>query len=133
MAYHSSGSCVANANDPRITPIGHWLRRTKIDCLSELFNVLIAQMSFVGPRPDVPGYADQLIGADRDILLMKPGITGPASLKYRNEDVLLAQQADPKLYNDTIIWPDKVKINLEYQRNWSLCLDFRLIISTLFH
>ncbi|MGP1447300.1 MAG: sugar transferase [Candidatus Limimorpha sp.] len=130
---NASGSYVTTSDDPRITPIGHWLRRTKIDCLSELFNVLAGQMSFVGPRPDVPGYADQLTGTDRNILLMKPGITGPASLKYRNEENLLAQQTDPQHYNDTIIWPDKVKINLEYQRHWTLCIDFRIIISTFFH
>lgn len=133
MTGNDSGDSVTTADNPRITSVGRWLRKTKIDCFSELLNVLIGQMSLVGPRPDVPGYADKLKGKDRDMLLMKPGITGPASIKYRNEEELLAQQADPKHYNDTVIWPDKVKINLEYQRHWSLRLDFHIIISTLFH
>ena len=89
-------------------------------------------MSFVGPRPDVPGYADQLQGDDRRILQLRPGITGPASIKYRNEEELLAQQAHPKAYNDTVIWPDKVKINLYYLDNWSFFGDIKLIFKTLF-
>ena len=89
-------------------------------------------MSFVGPRPDVPGYADQLQGDDRRILQLRPGITGPASIKYRNEEELLAQQVDPKAYNDTVIWPDKVKINLYYLDNWSFFGDIKLIFKTLF-
>ena len=89
-------------------------------------------MSFVGPRPDVPGYADQLQGDDRRILQLRPGITGPASIKYRNEEELLAQQVDPKAYNDTVIWPDKVKINLDYLDNWSFFGDIKLIFKTLF-
>ena len=89
-------------------------------------------MSFVGPRPDVPGYADQLQGDDRRILQLRPGITGPASIKYRNEEELLAQQTDPKAYNDTVIWPDKVKINLDYLDNWSFFGDIKLIFKTLF-
>ena len=88
-------------------------------------------MSFVGPRPDVPGYADKLDGEDRKILLLKPGITGPASIKYRNEEELLAQQADPIKYNDEVIFPDKVKINLNYLENWSFITDIKLIIYTI--
>ena len=95
-------------------------------------NVFFGQMSFVGPRPDVPGYADQLQGDDRRILQLRPGITGPASIKYRNEEELLAQQADPKWYNDNVIWPDKVKINLEYLDHWSFFGDLQLIFKTLF-
>ena len=89
-------------------------------------------MSFVGPRPDVPGYADQLQGDNRRILQLRPGITGPASIKYRDEEELLAQQEDPKWYNDNVIWPDKVKINLDYLDNWSFLDDIKLIFKTVF-
>jgi lipopolysaccharide/colanic/teichoic acid biosynthesis glycosyltransferase len=126
------GDSVTIANDPRVTRIGHWLRHSKVDCLTELVNVFIGQMSFVGPRPDVPGYADQLQGDDRRILQLRPGITGPASIKYRNEEELLAQQADPKWYNDNVIWPDKVKINLYYLDHWSFFGDIKLIFKTIF-
>jgi lipopolysaccharide/colanic/teichoic acid biosynthesis glycosyltransferase len=132
MKDQSEGDTVTTANDPRITHIGHWLRRSKVDCLTELVNVLIGQMSLVGPRPDVSGYANRLEGYDRRILQLRPGITGPASIKYRNEEELLAQQADPKAYNDTVIWPDKVKINLEYLDNWSFFGDIKLIFKTVF-
>lgn len=107
------------------------MRKYKLDELPELWNVLIGDMSFVGPRPDVPGYADKLVGEDRKILLLKPGITGPASIKYRNEEELLAQQADPIKYNDGVIFPDKVKINLNYLENWSFITDIKLIIYTI--
>lgn len=132
MDHQSQGDSITTSNDPRITRIGHWLRHSKVDCLTELVNVLIGQMSLVGPRPDVPGYADQLQGDDRRILQLRPGITGPASIKYRNEEELLAQQADPKAYNDTVIWPDKVKINLEYLENWTFLGDIKLIFKTVF-
>lgn len=132
MKDQSEGDSITTANDPRITRIGHWLRHSKVDCLTELINVLIGQMSLVGPRPDVPGYADQLQGDERRILQLRPGITGPASIKYRNEEELLAQQADPKAYNDNIIWPDKVKINLKYLENWTFWGDIKLIFKTLF-
>jgi len=132
MHEQARGDSVTIAGDPRVTRIGHWLRHSKVDCLTELINVVIGQMSFVGPRPDVPGYADQLQGDDRRILQLRPGITGPASIKYRNEEELLAQQADPKWYNDNIIWPDKVKINLEYLDNWSFIGDIKLIFKTIF-
>ena len=132
MYDQAEGDSITTADDPRVTRMGHWLRHSKVDCLTELVNVFIGQMSFVGPRPDVPGYADKLEGDDRRILQLRPGITGPASIKYRNEEELLAQQADPKTYNDTVIWPDKVKINLEYLDNWSFFGDIKLIFNTIF-
>ena len=131
MVHQSEGDTVTTANDPRITRIGHWLRHSKVDCLTELINVLVGQMSLVGPRPDVPGYADQLEGDDRRLLQLRPGITGPASIKYRNEEEILAQQPDPKAYNDTVIWPDKVKINLDYLDHWSFMGDIKLIFKTI--
>ena len=132
MHEQAKGDSVTIAGDPRVTRMGHWLRHSKVDCLIELMNVLIGQMSLVGPRPDVPGYADQLQGEDRAILQLRPGITGPASIKYRNEEELLAQQSDPKWYNDTVLWPDKVKINLEYLKNWTFWGDIKLIFKTIF-
>ena len=132
MYNQAEGDTVTTADDPRVTHMGHWLRHSKVDCLTELVNVLIGQMSFVGPRPDVPGYADLLQGDDRRILQLRPGITGPASIKYRNEEELLAQQADPKTYNDSVIWPDKVKINLDYLDNWSFWGDIKWILKTVF-
>jgi len=105
------------------TPFGAWLRRTKLDELPQLLNVIRGEMSLVGPRPDVAGYADCLEGEDRIILLVKPGVTGPATLKYKNEDSLLLQQDNPSAFNDTVIWPDKVKINKAYVLNWSLKKD----------
>jgi len=131
MKMHHGGSSVSVAGEERITCTGRFLRRWKIDELLELWNVLIGDMSFVGPRPDVPGYADQLQGSDRDILLLRPGITGPASLKYRNEEELLAQQKDPQLYNDTVIFPDKVRLNLYYQRHYSFKQDIKMILCTI--
>ena len=132
MHQQAEGDSITMANDPRVTRIGHWLRHSKLDCLTELVNVLLGQMSLVGPRPDVPGYADQLQGNERRILQLRPGITGPASIKYRNEEELLAQQANPKAYNDNIIWPDKVKINLDYLDHWSFFGDIKLIFKTVF-
>lgn len=126
------GGSVSTYDDPRITPFGRWLRETKLDTILELINVLKGEMSFVGPRPDVAGYADKLQGDDRKILELRPGITGPASIKYRHEDKILAQQKDPKKYNDEIIYPDKVKINLDYYENWSFFLDIKIIFQTLF-
>ena len=133
MHRDAKGDTITTANDPRITRMGHWLRHSKVDCLTELINVFIGQMSFVGPRPDVPGYADQLQEEDRRILQLRPGITGPASIKYRNEEELLAQQDDPKWYNDNVIWPDKVRINLDYLNNWSFFGDIKMIFKTVFH
>ncbi len=129
VAHH--GSSVSVAGESRITPLGAFLRKYKLDELPELWNILKGDMSFVGPRPDVPGYADKLIGKDRDILQLKPGITGPATLKYRNEEELLAQQANPQQYNDEVIFPDKVKINLEYLHHHSFWGDIRIIIKTI--
>lgn len=126
------GGSVSTYDDPRITPFGRRLRETKLDTILELINVLKGEMSFVGPRPDVAGYADKLQGDDRKILELRPGITGPASIKYRHEDKILAQQKDPKKYNDEIIYPDKVRINLDYYENWSFFLDIKIIFQTLF-
>jgi len=119
------------ACDPRITKSGKFFRDTKIDELPQLWNVLEGSMSFVGPRPDVEGYADQLMGEDRIILSVRPGITGPASLKYKNEEALLSAQSNPKEYNDTVIWPDKVLINKAYIETWSLKKDMGYIIKTI--
>ena len=127
-----SGSSVSVAGESRITPLGAKLRKYKLDELPELWNVLKGDMSFVGPRPDVPGYADRLQGEDRLILKLRPGITGPASLKYADEEELLAQVADPRRYNDEVIFPDKVRINLDYYYNRTFCGDIRLIFQTIF-
>ena len=127
----SEATSIASTEQSRITPFGEKLRRYKLDELPELWNVLKGDMSFVGPRPDVPGYADQLKGKDRDILKLKPGITGPASLKYRNEEELLASVDNPTQYNDEIIFPDKVKLNLYYLRNYSFIKDIQMIICTV--
>ena len=130
-------SCIGDAStvsivgDQRITGAGHYLRRFKIDELPQLINVLMGEMSFVGPRPDVVGFADKLIGPDRIILTFRPGITGPASLKYRDEEILLADHSRPCEYNRTNLWPDKVRINVEYVKNWSLCLDLKYIVKTI--
>lgn len=131
MTVHHSGSSVSVAGESRITPLGAKLRKYKLDEIPELWNVLVGDMSFVGPRPDVPGYADKLQGEDRRILLLKPGITGPASLKYRNEEELLAKQENPQKYNDEILFPDKVRINIDYLNNWSFVKDIKIIIYTV--
>ena len=122
---------VAAAETNRITPLGYKLRKYKLDELPELWDVFIGKMSFVGPRPDVPGYADNLKGEDREILLLRPGITGPASLKYRNEEELLEQQEDPIKYNIEIIYPDKVRLNRYYLHNYSFIKDMQMIICTV--
>ncbi|WP_417124084.1 sugar transferase [Phocaeicola sp.] len=131
MMINHSGSSISVQGESRITPLGAKLRKYKLDELPELWNVLIGDMSFVGPRPDVPGYADKLEGENRRVLLLKPGITGPASLKYRNEEELLAQQKDPQKYNDEVLFPDKVRINIEYLDNWSFWNDIKIIIYTI--
>ena len=107
------------------------LRKYKLDELPQLWNILIGDMSFVGPRPDIPGYADQLTGDNREILRLRPGVTGPASLKYRDEASILAAQADPLRYNDEVIFPDKVRINRYYLHHWSFWMDIRLIVATV--
>ena len=131
MTVNHSGSSVSVAGESRITPLGAVLRKYKIDELPELWNVLKADMSFVGPRPDVPGYADALTGDDREVLLLRPGITGPASLKYRNEEEILAAVDNPQIYNDTIIFPDKVRINRYYLHNYSFVSDIKMILCTV--
>ncbi len=122
---------VTTSNDPRITSLGRFWRKTKIDELPQLINVLMGHMSFVGPRPDVPGFADQLQGEDRLILSLRPGITGPATLKYRNEEELLAAADDPEAYNRHVIFPDKVRLNREYLENWSFWNDLVYIARTV--
>lgn len=131
MTVGHQGSSVSVKGESRITPLGAKLRKYKLDELPELWNVLIGDMSFVGPRPDVPGYADRLEGEDREVLQLKPGITGPASLKYRNEEEILAEQEDPQKYNDEVIFPDKVRINRNYLKHWDFWTDIKIIIYTV--
>lgn len=123
---------ITTSNDSRITRLGSFFRKTKIDELPQLWNVFIGDMSFVGPRPDVPGFADILINSNKLILSVRPGITGPATLFFRNEEALLAKQKDPETYNRDIIFPKKICLNLDYIQNWSLKLDIKYIIQTLF-
>ena len=132
MKKNNENITITVSDDSRITRIGKYLRKTKIDELPEILNVLFGQMSFVGPRPDVKGYADKLKGADRKILALRPGITGPASLKYYNEEYILSQKSNPKKYNDEVIFPDKVKINMDYFHNRSFFLDLKIIFATIF-
>lgn len=127
---HDGGS-ISIKGENRITPLGATLRKYKLDELPELWNVLKGDMSLVGPRPDVPGYADQLKGNDRMVLQLRPGITGAASLKYRNEEELLAGVDDPQKYNDEVIYPDKVRINIKYLEHWSFWLDLRILFCTI--
>lgn len=124
-------STVTTSHDARITRTGELLRRLKIDELPQLVNVLGGDMSLVGPRPDVPGFADRLTGADRRMLSVRPGITGPAALAYRHEEEILAEVADPERHNREVIWPDKVRINCEYVRHWSLKGDVQYLIATI--
>lgn len=131
MKVNHGGNSISVKGESRITPLGATMRKYKLDELPGLLNVLRGDMSFVGPRPDVPGYADQLRGDDRRILLLKPGITGPASMKYSNEEEILALQADPVKYNDEVIYPDKVRINLAYLDNQSFLLDLKIIVYTV--
>lgn len=152
MTVKHNGSTVSVAGDSRITPLGATLRHYKLDELPGLWDVLIGNMSFVGPRPDVPGYADNLQGADRDVLKLRPGITGPATLKYRLEDEMLADvrrlmsegrclpqeqiatMSDQELavwYNDHVIYPDKVRLNCYYYRHYSFIKDIQMILCTV--
>lgn len=131
MSVNHNGSSVSVAGESRITPLGAKLRRYKLDELPELWDVLIGNMSFVGPRPDVPGYADKLQGKNRIILSLRPGITGPATLKYRNEEELLAAVEDPIKYNDEVIYPDKVRINRYYAEHYSFANDIKMILCTV--
>lgn len=123
---------VTTSKDPRITPFGQFLRRTKLDELPQLWNVIKGDMSLVGPRPDVPGFADTLVGEDRILLSVRPGITGLATLAYRDEEQLLAKQKDPEQYNKEVIWPEKVRLNRYYIEHYSLWLDFKIIYKTIF-
>lgn len=131
MSINHGGSSVSVAGEKRITPLGAKLRKYKLDELPELWNVLKGDMSFVGPRPDVPGYADQLQGDESEVLILRPGITGPASLKYRNEEEILATVDNPQQYNDIIIFPDKVRINRYYLHHYSFWMDLKIIIATV--
>lgn len=145
MTVKHSGSTVSVAGDNRITPLGAKLRHYKLDELPGLWDVLIGNMSFVGPRPDVPGYADQLEGADREVLKLRPGITGPATLKYRLEDEMISEYVAKKQsvgdnrptqviaeeYNDKIIYPDKVRINRYYLHHYSFIKDIQMIFCTV--
>ena len=152
MTVKHNGSTVSVAGDSRITPLGATLRHYKLDELPGLWDVLIGNMSFVGPRPDVPGYADKLVGDDRDVLKLRPGITGPATLKYRLEDEMLAdvrrlmseggclpqeqidKMSDQELavwYNDNVIYPDKVRLNCYYYRHYSFIKDIQMIFCTV--
>ena len=145
MVVAHNGSSVSVSGDSRITPLGAKLRHYKLDELPELWDVLIGNMSFVGPRPDVPGYADKLEGDDRDVLKLRPGITGPATLKYRLEDEMIAEYVSQKQaagdtrpaqdiaveYNDNVIYPDKVRLNCYYYRHYSFIKDIQMIFATV--
>lgn len=145
MTVKHSGSSVSVAGDSRITPFGATLRHYKLDELPGLWDVLIGNMSFVGPRPDVPGYADKLEGDDRDVLKLRPGITGPATLKYRLEDEMISEYVAQKQkegdtrpaqeiaveYNDNVIYPDKVRLNCYYYRHYSFIKDIQMIFATV--
>jgi lipopolysaccharide/colanic/teichoic acid biosynthesis glycosyltransferase len=122
---------VTSSTDSRISKSGLFFRKTKIDELPQLWNVVKGDMSLVGPRPDVPGFADELIGDDKLILTIRPGITGPASIYYKNEEELLALQADPEHYNKFVIYPHKVLINKKYITDWTLIGDMKIIIKTI--
>ena len=146
MTVNHNGSTVSVAGDSRITPFGAILRHYKLDELPGLWDVLIGNMSFVGPRPDVPGYADKLAGDDRDVLKLRPGITGPATLKYRLEDEMISdyvakKQAEGDIrpiqeiateYNDNVIYLDKVRLNCYYYRQYSFIKDIEMIFATVF-
>ena len=122
---------VTTSDNPRITFLGKYFRRFKIDELPQLFNVLIGDMSFVGPRPDVKGFADELTGEDALILKLRPGITGLSSLKYKNEEYILSNVKNPIDYNKKVIYPEKIKLEIQYIKNWSLVNDIKLILSTV--
>ena len=145
MTVKHNGSTVSVAGDSRITPLGAKLRHWKLDELPGLWDVLIGNMSFVGPRPDVPGYADKLVGDDRDVLKLRPGITGPATLKYRLEDEMISEYVAQKQaggdtrpmqqiaeeYNDNVIYPDKVRLNSYYYKHYSFIKDIQMIFCTV--
>ena len=122
---------VTTAADARVTPLGRWLRRWKLDELPQLWNVLAGRMSFVGPRPDVPGYADRLQGDDRRILELRPGITGPATLLFRDEERLLALAKNPQAFNDAVVYPEKVRLNREYLETGNFGRDLGYVLATV--
>lgn len=122
---------VTTDHDPRISKVGRFWRKSKIDELPQLWNVFVGDMSFVGPRPDVPGFADKLEGEDRLMLTIRPGITGPATVKYKREEEILAAQDNPEQYNSKVIWPDKVRINIDYIHNYSIGKDIQYIFKTI--
>ena len=122
---------VTTAADARVTPLGRWLRRWKLDELPQLWNVLAGRMSFVGPRPDVPGYADRLQGDDRRILELRPGITGPATLLFRDEERLLALAKNPQAFNDAVVYPEKVRLNREYLESGNFGRDLGYVFATV--
>ncbi len=130
-AHDENKSPISVLNLNRITPFGRFLRKYNIDEWPQVLNVIKGEMSMVGPRPDVAGYADSLEGEDRIVLCVKPGITGPASIAFRNEEDILVKQKNPKQYNDEIIWPKKVELNKQYILNWSLWTDIKYLIKTL--
>jgi len=132
MTGEENGNYITMLNDTRITSFGRFLRKFKLDEIPQIFNVLFGTMSFVGPRPDVKGYADLLRGEDRIILSVKPGITGPATLKFKDEESLLEKQENPKKYNDEVIWKEKIKINKKYIENWTFIGDVKYILKTIF-
>jgi lipopolysaccharide/colanic/teichoic acid biosynthesis glycosyltransferase len=132
MKVNVGGTTVSVKGDSRITTLGAKLRKYKLDELPELWNVLKGDMSFVGPRPDMPEYKDKLVGEERKILELRPGITGPATLKFSNEEELLAEVQDPHSYNEEVLWPEKVRMNLQYYYNQSFFLDIKLILKTVF-
>ncbi|MDD3743219.1 MAG: sugar transferase [Lentimicrobiaceae bacterium] len=131
MKVNHGGSSISVKGESRITPLGQTLRKYKLDELPELWNILKGDMSFVGPRPDVPGYADKLQGEDRLLLSVRPGLTGTASLKFSNEEELLAMQDDPIHYNDHVLYPEKVRLINIYIKRWSFGLDIKIIVFTL--
>lgn len=124
---------ITTSKDPRITSLGKVLRKYKLDELPQLINILIGDMSFVGPRPDVSGFADKLIGDDTIILMVKPGLTSAASLYFRNEEEILAKKEDPLEYNNKVIWPQKVAMNKDYVKNYSFSKDIKILFKTLFY
>jgi lipopolysaccharide/colanic/teichoic acid biosynthesis glycosyltransferase len=132
MIVNHQGNTISVKGENRITPLGAKLRQYKLDELPELWNVLKGDMSFVGPRPDIPEYVNKLVGEERQIIKLRPGITGPATLKYANEEELLASVPDPQKYNDEVLWPDKVRINLDYYYNRSFFGDISIILKTVF-
>lgn len=145
MTVKHNGSAVSVAGDSRITPFGATLRHYKLDELPGLWDVLIGNMSFVGPLPDVPGYADKLEGGDRDVLKLRPGITGPATLKYRFEDEMISDYVAKKQaegdereaqeiaieYNDNVLYKDKVRLNCYYYHHYSFIKDIQMILCTV--